>query len=229
QTVTCCCPGWPDWTAAVNPPASAVSAVMAASGPGGMNGTRIQLAPPLTARTSGVETPATVCSPKAATRSPLIAICRNTPVVPGGNASAIVVQAVPLVEVHTAGWPLCDPTDTKPCASAATAATWQEPPGATSWPAMMYPCGPAVAATLVTPARSRAIDTGAGCQVVPSAEVYTTGPGTPTASQPAGPWVTLVSAASPGSPATSDREETRAQEPPPTSPGPLRALRQIAG
>src|SRR5271167_2557857 len=191
QTVTCCCPGWPDWTAAVNPPASAVSAVMAASGPGGMNGTRIQLAPPLTARTSGVETPATVCSPKAATRSPLIAICRNTPVVPGGSASAIVVQAVPLVEVHTAGWPLCDPTDTKPCASAATAATaatWlepptsftsrarvqearlgdhhtsatQAPPGATSWPAMMYPCGPAVAATLVTPARSRAIDTGAG-------------------------------------------------------------------
>jgi len=29
--------------------------------------------------------------------------------------------------VHTAGLPLCDPADTKPRASAATASTWLEP------------------------------------------------------------------------------------------------------
>jgi hypothetical protein len=94
---------------------------------------------------------------------------------------------------------------------------------------MTYPSGPAAAATPTTPARPRAIDPRAGCQVVPFAEVNTTGPGTPTASHPAGPYVTLVSAARPGSAETTEREETRVQEAPPASPGPLPAFRQIAG
>ena len=49
------------------------------------------------------------CSPKAATRFPLIATCCSTPVVPDGNGRTILVQVVPLVVVHTAGWPLSDP------------------------------------------------------------------------------------------------------------------------
>ena len=51
-------------------------------------------------------------------------------------------------------------------------------------------------------------------QIAPSAEVRTTGPGVPTASQPAGRCVTLVSARSLGSAATSASEETSVQAPP---------------
>ena len=45
----------------------------------------------------------------------------------GGTGRTIVVQVVPLAVVHAAGLPSCDPTDTKPAASAATASTWLEP------------------------------------------------------------------------------------------------------
>ena len=38
-----------------------------------------------------------------------------------------MVQLVPLVVVQSAGWPLWEPTDTKPVPSAATASTWLEP------------------------------------------------------------------------------------------------------
>ena len=152
--------------------------------------------------------------------------------------------------VHTAGWPLCDPTDTKPRAPAATASTWLEPvtsftscarvqtvrsgvhhtsatqlpPGATSLPTMTYPCGPAAAATADTPARSAVMEPGpaADCQVVPSAEVMTTGPGAPTASQPDSPWVTPVRASRPGPAETCESDVTRAQDPP-------EALRHTAG
>ena len=127
--------------------------------------------------------------------------------------------------VHTAGLLSCEPTETNPCAPAATASTWLEPvasftscarvqlvrfgdhqtsatqlpPGATSLPTMTYPAGPEVAATAATPARSWVMSPAATSQSVPSAEVRTTGPGAPTASQPAGPCVTLVSARRPGS------------------------------
>src|SRR5262249_31655466 len=95
----------------------------------------------------------------------------------------IVFHDRPLVVIHAAGWPLCEPTETNPCAVAATASTWlepvarftscarvqlvmradhqtsatQPPPGATSRPTMTYPAGPAVAATAETPARARAM------------------------------------------------------------------------
>ena len=54
----------------------------------------------------------------------------------------------------------------------------------------------------------------ATAQFVPSAEVRITGPGTPTASQPAGPCVTLVSVRRPGATETSDSEEASVQAPP---------------
>ncbi len=57
---------------------------------------------------------------------------------------------------------------------------------------------------------------------MPLAEVNATAPGAPTASQPAGPCVTLPSAVRPGLAETSESGEIRVQEPPP-------ALRQIAG
>src|SRR5579875_1180261 len=64
----------------------------------------------------------------------------------------------------------------------------------------------------------------AGRQVTPSAEVNTSGPGSPTASHPDAPWVTPVSAASrePGRPDASAGADTRAHEPP-------GCRRQIAG
>ena len=69
------------------------------------------------------------------------------------------------------------------------------------------------------PARSWVTDPLACCHIVPSAEVSTTGLGPPTASQPAGPCVTLVSARRPEwTPATdcaSLGEETSVQAPPP--------------
>src|SRR4029077_17046825 len=94
-----------------------------------------------------------------------------------------------------------------------TSAT-QLPPGATSLPTMTYPAGPAAAATAETPARSRVMSPPAPPQVSPSAEDSPTGPGAPTASQPADPCVTLVSARRCGSAATSPSEETRVQAPP---------------
>src|SRR5437667_278903 len=131
-------------------------------------------------------------------------------------------QLPPVEDAHraTAGWLLCEPTETNPCAPAATASTWLEPsasftscarvqlvmladhqtsatqlpPAATSLPTMTYPAGPEVAATAETPARSWVMFPPATPQISPSAEVSTTGPGAPTASHPAGPCVTLVSA-----------------------------------
>src|SRR5690348_11443401 len=93
-----------------------------------------------------------------------------------------------------------------------TSAT-QLPPGATSLPTMMYPAGPAAVATAETPARSWVIFPPAIPQISPSAEDSTTGPGAPTASQPACPCVTLVSERRCGSAATSPSEETRVQLP----------------
>ena len=63
---------------------------------------------------------------------------------------------------------------------------------------MTYPDGFAAVTMADVPARSWVIGPLARCQVVPSVEVSTTGPGAPTASQPAGPCVTLVSADRPG-------------------------------
>src|SRR6185295_7078904 len=93
-----------------------------------------------------------------------------------------------------------------------TSAT-QPPPTATSRPTMTYPAGPEVAATAETPPRSWVMFPPVTPQMSPSAEVSTTGPGAPTASQPAGPCVTLVSARRCGSAATSPSEETRVQAP----------------
>src|SRR5580693_9911352 len=154
----------------------------------------------------------------------------------------MVFQVRPSVVVQTAGWPLCDPTDTKPLASAATASTWLEPvasftscarvqtvrsgvhhtsatqlpPDATSLPTMTYPCGPAAAATAPTPARSAVMEPGpvADCQLAPSSEVMMTGPGAPTASQPDSPWVTPVSDSRPGLAETCGSDVARAQDPP---------------
>ena len=94
-----------------------------------------------------------------------------------------------------------------------TSAT-QLPPGAISLPTMTYPPGPEAAATAATLARFWVMSPAAGCQVVPSAEVRITGPGTPAASQPADPCVTLVSVRRPGAAETSDSEETSVQAPP---------------
>ena len=178
--------------------------------------------------------------PRATTRLPLIATCWSAPAeAPPGGGRTIVFQARPLVVVHTAGWLLCEPTETNPCAPAATASTWlepsvsftscarvqlvmladhqtsatQPPPDATSLPTMTYPAGPEVAATAETPARSWVMFPPATPQISPSAEVSTTGPGAPVASQPAGPCVTLVSTRRWGSAATSPSEETRVQAP----------------
>src|SRR5580704_357082 len=163
QTVPSGWPGAPVWTAATKPPGLAVSAVTAGSGPSAPNGTCRQVAPPsVDSSASGLVTPAAVCTPRATTRLPSIAICWSTPVAPCGSGRTIVFQAGPLVVVHNAGWPSCDPAEMNPCALAATASTWlepvasftscarvqlamfgdhqtsatQEPPGATSLPTM---------------------------------------------------------------------------------------------
>jgi hypothetical protein len=65
-------------------------------------------------------------------------------------------------------------------------------------PATEYPAGPAATARADTSPGSFSMPPPARCQVSPSAEASTTGPGPPTASQPNGPWVTLVSAVRPG-------------------------------
>src|SRR5271169_6499570 len=234
---------------------AAVRAVQVVSGPGELNGTCCQVAPPSTESSANgtVPTPgptpgpapvpaAGVAWPRATTRLPLIATCWSTAVAaPSGTGRTIVSQEVPLAVVQTAGLPSCEPTETKPCAPAATVSTWlepvvsftscarvqlvrfgdhqtsatQPPPAATSLPTMMYPAGPEVAATADTPVRSWTMFPPATPQTVPSAEVRTTGPGAPTASQPAGPCVTLVSARRPGSAPTSGwvsaNEETSVQ------------------
>ena len=88
------------------------------------------------------------------------------------------------------------------------------PPGAATFAAMTYPDGFAAVTSPDAPARSEVICP-SRCQVVPSAEVSTTGPGPPTASQPAGPCVTLVSADRPGYPDATDSEETSVHDVPP--------------
>src|SRR5271166_6005226 len=256
---TSCCPGWPNRPAAVKPAEpAALRAVKAVSGSGELNGTCCQVAPPSTESSANgtglapvlpAPLPAAgVACPRATTRLPLIATCWSTavaapPTSPGpssGTGRTIVSQEVPLAVVQTAGLLSCEPTETNPCAPAATASTWlepvvsftscarvqlvrfgdhqtsatQPPPGATSLPTMTYPAGPEAAATADTPVRSWVMFPPATPQTVPSAEVRTTGPGVPTASQPAGPCVTLVSARNPGSAETSAREETSVQAPP---------------
>ena len=62
----------------------------------------------------------------------------------------------------------------------------------------------------------------AATHLVPSAEVRTTGPGTPTASQPTDPCVTLVSARKPRPAPSVAGEDTSVQRLPPR-------LRQTAG
>ena len=107
------------------PPAPALIAVNVVSGPGELIGTCRQLIPPSSESSAIGTVPAGVVAwPTAATRFPLMAICcRTADEAPAGTGRTIVVQVVPLAVVHTAGLPSCDPTDTKPAASAATAST----------------------------------------------------------------------------------------------------------
>ena len=92
-------------------------AVKVVSGPGELIGTCRQLMPPSSESSAIGTVPAVVVAwPTAATRFPLMAICcRTADEAPAGTGRTIVVQVVPLAVVHTAGWPSCDPTDTKPC------------------------------------------------------------------------------------------------------------------
>src|SRR5690349_1839263 len=179
-----------------------------------------------------------VAWPRATTLAPLTATCWSTPAVaPDGSGSSIVSQAVPSMVFQTAGRPLCEPTETNPSLVAATDSTWFEPsasfvswarvqlvrfvenqpsategpPGAGSLPTMAYPAGPEAAATADTPARSWVMLPPATPQFAPSGEVRMTGPGAPTASQPDGPCVTLVSARRCGSAVTSPSVEASAQ------------------
>src|SRR6266436_3860856 len=113
---TSCWPGWPNRPAAVKPVALAVSAV---------NGT----APGWVPVAEPIAGPFPIVAwPRATTRLPLIATCWSAPAeAPAGGGRTIVFQARPLVVVHTAGWLLCEPTETNPCAPAATASTWLDP------------------------------------------------------------------------------------------------------
>src|SRR6266700_809888 len=228
-----------------------VSAVNEVSRPGELNGTCCQVTPPSVDSSANGTAPGSVPVaeppagpfpvvpwPKATTRLPSTATCWSAPTeAPVGGGMTIVFQERPSVVTHAAGWLLCEPTETNPCAVAATASTWLEPvarftscarvqlvmlgdhqtsathlpPAATSLPTMTYPAGPEVAATAETPARSWVMFPPATPQIAPSAEVRTTGPGVPTASQPAGPCVTLVSARSLGSAVTSASEDTSVQ------------------
>src|SRR5689334_4673855 len=248
---TSCWPGGPNRPAAVKPAASAVRAVKLVNGPGELNGTCCQVAPPSADNSANGTAPGSVPVaeptagpfpivpwPSATTRLPSTATCWSAPAeAPAGGGMTMVFQERPSVVTHAAGWLLCEPTETNPCAVAATASTWLEPvarftscarvqlvvlgdhqtsatqlpPAATSRPTMTYPAGPEVAATAETPPRSWVMFPPATPQMSPSAEVSTTGPGAPTASQPAGPCVTLVSARRWGSAATSPSEETRVQ------------------
>src|SRR5271157_6568082 len=112
QTATSCCPGGPNSPAAVKPAELAVSAVKVVSGPGELNGTCCQVAPPSTESSANgtVPTPgpapvpaAGVAWPRATTRLPLIATCWSTAVAaPSGPGRTIVSQEVPLAVVQTA-------------------------------------------------------------------------------------------------------------------------------
>src|SRR5271166_3497747 len=133
HTATSCCPGWPNMPAAVKPaePAAA-SAVKAVSGPGELNGTCRQVAPPSTESSAKGTGPAPVlpapvpaagvACPRATTRLPFIAICWSTAVAApptspapfSGTGRTIVFQEVPLAVVQTAGLPSCEPAETNP-------------------------------------------------------------------------------------------------------------------
>ncbi len=141
HTATSCWPGWPNRPAAVKPAEpAALSAVKAVSGPGELNGTCCQVAPPSTESSANGTGPAPVPAagvawPRATTRLPLIATCWSTAVAAlpaspapfSGTGRTIVFQEVPLAVVQTAGLLSCEPTETNPCAPAATASTWLEP------------------------------------------------------------------------------------------------------
>src|SRR6202042_3751556 len=82
HTATSCCPAWPNRPAAVKPAESAVSTVKAVSGPGELNGTCCQVAPPSTESSANGKAPGPVPAgapfagaawPRATTRFPLIA------------------------------------------------------------------------------------------------------------------------------------------------------------
>src|ERR1700745_2162665 len=194
----------------MKPVAAAVSAVNEVSVPGGLKGTCCQVTPPSADSSAIVPAPGAVRVaeptagpfpvvpwPSATTRLPSAATCWSAPTeAPEGGGMTIVFQERPSVVTHEAGWPLCEPTETNPCAVAATASIWLEPV------ARFTSCARVQLVMFGDPQTSAAF------------EVSTTGPGAPTASQPAGPCVTLVSARRWGSAATSPREETRVQAPP---------------
>jgi len=74
HTATFCWPGGPNRPAAVKPAESAVSAVKAVSGPGELNGTCYQCAPPsVESSANGTGPTAVVTRPRATTRFPLTA------------------------------------------------------------------------------------------------------------------------------------------------------------
>src|SRR6185437_3296407 len=138
---TSCWPGGPNRPAAVKPAASAVRAVKLVSGPGELNGTCCQVAPPSVDSSANGTAPGSVPVaeptagpfpivpwPRATTRLPLTATCWSAPAdAPPGGGMTIVFHDRPSVVIHAAGWLLCEPTETNPCAVAATASTWLEP------------------------------------------------------------------------------------------------------
>src|SRR5689334_8795255 len=138
---TSCCPGGPNRPAAVKPDLSAVSAVKEVSGPGELNGTCCQVWPPSADNSANGIAPGTVpvaaptagplpavAWPRATTLAPLTATCWSAPAVaPAGSGSTIVSQARPSEVFQTAGWLLCEPTETNPSWVAATESTWFEP------------------------------------------------------------------------------------------------------
>src|SRR5919201_2001789 len=141
HTATSCCPGGPNKPAAVKPAAAAGSAVKLVYGPGELNETCCQVAPPSVDSSANGTAPGSVpvaepiagpfpvvAWPSATTRLPLTATCWSAAAEePFGGGMTIVFQERPSVVVHAAGWPLCEPTETNPCAVAATESTWLEP------------------------------------------------------------------------------------------------------
>src|SRR5512146_1099744 len=125
----------------LTPDLSAVSAVKEVSGPGELNGTCCQVWPPSADSSANGVAPGTVpvaapiaaplpvvAWPRATTLAPLTATCWSDPAVaPGGSGSSIVSQAIPSEVFQTAGWLLCEPTETNPSRVAATESTWLEP------------------------------------------------------------------------------------------------------
>src|SRR5206468_2324662 len=104
---TSCWPGGPNRPAAVKPAASAVRAVNEVYGPGELNGTWCQLAPPSVDSSANGTAPGWVPVaeptagpfpivpwPRATTRLPLIATCWSAPAeAPAGGGRTIVFQA----------------------------------------------------------------------------------------------------------------------------------------